>query len=146
MKENPTTRLTTPRTAATFVAAALTAVLMAGCGSAPFSSKPAQQAPMGAAHAGHDAQRAAPSGAQQAYEKSMMSMHDDMMRGIAHQDPDTAFAAGMLPHHQGAVDMARIELQYGKDPELRRLAQDIIDAQQKEIAQLQRWLKNNAKP
>jgi uncharacterized protein (DUF305 family) len=46
----------------------------------------------------------------------------------------------MLPHHQGAVDMAKVELEHGTDPELRKLAQDIIDSQQKEIAFMKEWL------
>lgn len=48
-------------------------------------------------------------------------------------DPDRDFAAMMVPHHQGAVDMARIQLQFGKDPVLRRLAQGIIVEQLQEI-------------
>jgi len=49
-------------------------------------------------------------------------------------DPDRDFARMMIPHHQGAIDMAVAELRYGKDKRLRRLAQEIIVDQQQEIA------------
>jgi len=77
----------------------------------------------------------------QEYMKAMDDMHGPMMEGIMDQDPDAAFVKGMLPHHKGAVDMAEIELKYGKDPELRKLARDIIEAQDKEIKFMEEWLK-----
>lgn len=77
---------------------------------------------------------------QQAYADGMDAMHDDMMGGIADPVPDMAFARGMLPHHIGAVDMAKVQLQYGKNEEMRKLAQEIIDAQQPEIEQMQKWI------
>lgn len=80
---------------------------------------------------------------QQAYAKSMNAVHGDMMLGIADPVPDMAFARGMLPHHIGAVDMAKIELKYGTDEEMRKLAQDIIDAQQPEIKIMQNWIAAN---
>jgi uncharacterized protein (DUF305 family) len=49
---------------------------------------------------------------------------------------DQDFVASMIPHHQGAIDMAKVELQYGKDPMLRKLAEGIVAAQEKEIAEL----------
>lgn len=55
-------------------------------------------------------------------------------------NPDVDFAHAMMPHHQGAIDMAKVELQYGKDPELRKMAEDIVSAQKKEIAALEKWL------
>ena len=58
---------------------------------------------------------------------------------------DKDFVNGMVPHHQGAVEMAKIVLQYGKDPALKRLARDIVKAQDKEIAFMKGWLAKNAK-
>ena len=80
---------------------------------------------------------------QQAYADGMDAMHDEMMAGIADPKPDMAFARGMLSHHKGAVDMAEVELKYGKDTEMRELAQAVIDAQQAEIEQMQHWIAKN---
>lgn len=55
-------------------------------------------------------------------------------------DPDRDFASMMIPHHQGAIDMAKVELRFGHDPVLRRLAQRIIVQQQQEIALMQHTL------
>ena len=78
---------------------------------------------------------------QQELMQGMSQMHQDMMAAAQYKDPDVAFAAGMLPHHIGAVKMAEVELKYGKDPEMRKLAENIINAQQAEIEQMQKWLK-----
>ena len=80
---------------------------------------------------------------QQAYAKGMDAMHGDMMAAIADPIPDMAFARGMLLHHTGAVDMAATQLKYGKNPEMRALAQEIIDAQQPEIEQMKSWIAAN---
>ncbi|MES1770939.1 DUF305 domain-containing protein [Klebsiella pneumoniae] len=80
----------------------------------------------------------------QAYMNGMQTMHDDMMKGIMAADADEAFVRGMIAHHQGAVDMAKIQLKYGKDAEMRQLAEDIIKAQEQEIKQMQSWLEKKA--
>ena len=82
---------------------------------------------------------------QQELMQGMNQMNQDMMAAARYKDPDVAFAAGMLPHHIGAVKMAEVELKYGKDPEMRKLAEDIINAQQAEIEQMQKWLKAHNK-
>jgi uncharacterized protein (DUF305 family) len=60
--------------------------------------------------------------------------------------PDAAFAQAMIAHHQGAIDMARVILGFGSDPEIRKLAQEVITAQQGEIAFLQQWMARQPKP
>ena len=82
---------------------------------------------------------------QQELMQGMNQMHQDMMAAAQYKDPDVAFAAGMLPHHIGAVKMAEVELKYGKDPEMRKLAENIINAQQAEIEQMQKWLEAHNK-
>ena len=77
------------------------------------------------------------------YEKDMMAAHKKMMDGMMAMkstgDADKDFAMMMIPHHQGAIDMAEVELKYGKDPVMKKMAQEIIDAQKKEIEQFQKW-------
>jgi len=75
---------------------------------------------------------------------SMKRMDHDMMAAPMNGDVDHDFAAMMVPHHQGAIDMAKGELSYGKDPVMRRLAQEIIVDQQSEIDVMNLWLKKHA--
>jgi len=77
-----------------------------------------------------------------AFMKAMDKMHADMAIDYS-GDADVDFVKGMIPHHQGAIDMARIELEYGKNPELRKMAEEIIAAQEEEIARMQDWLKTH---
>ena len=71
----------------------------------------------------------------------MDKMHKPMMQGITHADPDVAFVLGMIPHHQGAIDMAEIQLKYGTDAKNRELAAHIIAEQKREIAEMRGWLR-----
>lgn len=77
-----------------------------------------------------------------AYEAAMAKMHKDMAIEYT-GDADADFVRGMIPHHQGAIDMAKVELQHGKDPAIRKLAADVIKAQEAEIARMQQWLKQH---
>jgi uncharacterized protein (DUF305 family) len=65
--------------------------------------------------------------------QTMTAMHSAMHDVSFVDKPDADFALMMMPHHQGAIDMAKVELQFGTDPILRRLAQEIIITQQSEI-------------
>lgn len=79
-----------------------------------------------------------------AFEDANAKMHKDMMIEYS-GDADTDFVRSMIPHHQGAIDMAKIELAHGKDPKLRKLAEDIVKAQEAEIADMRAWLKAHGK-
>ena len=118
---------------------AFTAALLAG-------SAAAQPAP---ADHGHMAMPAAsgsamPSMSGTTAEPSMMESMDKMNKAMSSApmtgDADHDFVVMMLPHHQGAVDMAKFELAHGKDPALQKLAREIVAAQDKEIAFMKGWL------
>jgi uncharacterized protein (DUF305 family) len=81
---------------------------------------------------------------QQGMMRGMERTMGPMFRGMMAQDPDIAFACAMIPHHQGAIDMAQVQLQEGKDEELRKMAQKLIDDQTREIKDLQSWIESHA--
>lgn len=74
-----------------------------------------------------------------AYQAANDKMHEDMAMSFT-GNPDVDFAKGMIPHHEGAIAMAEIVLEYGEDEEIRELAEEIIAAQESEIAFLKQWL------
>ncbi|MGH8810957.1 MAG: DUF305 domain-containing protein [Advenella sp.] len=76
---------------------------------------------------------------------SMMNMQQQMDSVKASGDTDYDFAVMMRIHHQGAVDMAQMELDKGKDPQLQAMAKEIIAAQKKEIAQFDQWIEQYKK-
>jgi uncharacterized protein (DUF305 family) len=72
---------------------------------------------------------------------AMSVMDYGMANAAMNGNPDHDFSAMMIPHHQGAIDMAKAELLYGKNPVLRRLAQEIIVTQESEITLMQMELR-----
>ena len=81
-----------------------------------------------------------------AVQKAFMDVHQKMMADMskpASGDADKDFASMMIPHHQGAIDMAKIELKYGRDANLRAMAEKMIKDQEKEIADLTAWQKSH---
>ena len=95
---------------------------------------------------GHSAQAVVPADpASQAFAAANAKMHKDMAMTFT-GNADADFVRGMIPHHQGAVDVSEIVLKFGKDAGVKKLAADIIAAQKTEIALMKSWLARNAAP
>jgi hypothetical protein len=104
------------------------------------AKKPAKKAPVKKRGSGHQHGAAGPATPAVA---EYQTAHASMMRGMSVPytgDPDVDFRVQMIPHHQGAIDMARVALRHANDPWTRQMAEGVIVEQQREIAEMQQWL------
>jgi uncharacterized protein (DUF305 family) len=100
---------------------------------------------MGGMMPGTQTQPTSQSAATKAFMDAAERMHGPMMEGLQASDPDVAFVRAMIAHHQGAIDMAKVVLQYGKDDQAKKWANDVIREQQREISEMEEWLKKHAR-
>ena len=94
-------------------------------------------------HSHSDSQTASGDPAWSELQHSMESMHEALSSPKSTGNNDEDFVRLMLPHHQPAIDMAKAELMHGQDPQMRRLAQEIITDQESEIELMQLWLRRH---
>lgn len=81
--------------------------------------------------------------ADQGYMDAMSKMQKDMPKEKS-GDPDVDMVRMMIPHHQAAIDMAKVHLEYGKDAKLKKMSERVIKAQEKEIKEMEAWLKKHS--
>ena len=94
-----------------------------------------------AGHAGHA--KSGPTPGDQAFAASEAEMHEKMAAASG-QTVDQAYVAKMIAHHEGAVAMAEVALRDSRDPEIRRMAQIVVDTQTREIAEMKAWAPTSA--
>lgn len=128
------TLLSTSRLVALKTAASLCGVALVMAAPSVYAQEHDQH---GGQHADADTQGDNPAVAD--YQAANDRMHEDMAMAFT-GNPDVDFAQGMIPHHEGAIAMAEIVLEHGEDEEIRQLAEEIIAAQESEIAILKAWL------
>lgn len=87
-------------------------------------------------------EKEATSASAKAFKIANDKMHKDMAVTLT-GDADVDFMQSMIPHHEGAVAMAKVALEHGKDAEVRKLAEDVIKTQAAEIKQMEAWLARN---
>jgi hypothetical protein len=115
-----------------------------GSGSGAATPAPKKKAGKGSGSAAHAGPKGDQGPSSKAYDQANIDMHKGMDIRFT-GDADVDFARGMIPHHQGAVEMAKIVLKYGRDPELKKLAEEIIKAQEFEIGFMKDWLSKKGK-
>ena len=96
----------------------------------------------GPGHQGHGQTSTAATPSTRAFEEANAKMHRDMAIAFS-GNADIDFVRGMIPHHQGAIDMAKVVLQFGTNEQTKKWANEIIAAQEREIAEMREWLVRN---
>jgi uncharacterized protein (DUF305 family) len=120
----------------TLIALAAVAALAAGSASAQPATDHSKMDHANPSAGGHMA------AADKAFMTSMQKMHKDMMAAKG-KTVDASFARKMIAHHEGAIDMAKIELEHGADAKTKQMAQKVIDESNRGIAELRDWLRQH---
>lgn len=105
---------------------------------------PGMSAMTGPGHQGHGQTPTSASPSTRAFEQANAKMHRDMAI-VFTGNADVDFVRGMIPHHQGAIEMARVVLEHGRDEWVKKLAGEVVTAQTREIAEMREWLTRNAR-